>query len=935
MRNVCGGAKTVFVFIQSLSFCLLIALATASQAQTTYQINSSSDAPQSGSASTGQCWTGGFVNGTPECTLRAAIQAANQTSDQAYLEFESIPVDNNDFSYFTINSELPAISSRIEIRGQTHPLWSSGRTNVILRGSTSGAIQSYNGLTFVNGSNNSRVESIGVSSFNDGIVIDGASNVTIVDSYISGGLANASFTARNGRDGIRMINNASQNVISNSFIRGNGRYGIWIGSGASNNAIISNRFGVRPFGSTFMPPADSANGNAGILVASNAGTGNQLGSFTGNYMANNGDAAIRVLADGQLITNNRIGVPPAEGVATNYEPEDYFNDGIAAVSIWSSDNQMGTGGSTGNTIGGPASQTGILLGLVTPFNAPANDNVIAGNLIGLNDNDEAFGMDTGIEVLQGSSNTIRNNVIANNSIGIRTYSTSSSTAIRSNQILDNGNEGLRLTGGAIVGGEDFVTANVIGGSGRGIYVISSNGSVVVRNNYIGTNADADQLTNTTGIQVQNNDSFVDIGGVGWGNVIGNSTGSGIYLASGADRVWVKSNHIGVHPDGTPMGNSRGVRISGGADAFSNRIGYRLDRNINALDFFGSEIAGTRGNIIANSSAQGVWVSGGDDAVLNSIRGNRFFGNGGRDIDLGMDSIVGGGGSTGPNTQLNWPELSTLTNYNPSTGEATVAFRVSTFSSNAAYPLQIDLYLISETDPERPVYIHSIEYPASSAVNVVTETFPWPEGLPFDGQLVATASDNIDQPYGNTSQFSPPYSLSLGPGALATTTNNNGSGGVFLNLEALDQGLQITGFDLAFSGSAGTSVDVEVYVREGSYEGEADNPSAWTLHDTMSFERAGTTAFAAADLSEVIAVPAGETRGVYLQALSSDGVRYSGTAANPPQAQWSNDDLSLFSDTATTSATPFGGSLFSPRSFSGVIRYDVVVVDELFNDRFEQ
>ncbi|TVQ34814.1 MAG: hypothetical protein EA370_10030, partial [Wenzhouxiangella sp.] len=610
---------------------------------TTIEVNSLGDAAKSPLADPGVCWTGNFVSGTAECTLRAAIQAANERSGQINIQFSNIPNSTGSYSSITIGSALPTITSRVEIRGQTHPDWIAGLTNVNVRGSSSGVIQNYDGLTFGAGSNGSRVESIGINLFNDAIVIDGADNITITNSIIGGARAGGFITSGNGRDGIRLLG-ANQTLISNSLIRGNGRHGVWISNGSSSNAIFNNRFGVRPWGSTFAPFEDSANGGVGILVAANAGEGNQLGSFTGNYMANNADGAIRIFADGQLVVNNRIGVPPAEGVAADFTAADYANGGLAAIAVWSSDNQIGTGTTTGNIIGN-ADQAGVLLGLVSPFNVSANNNQVVGNRIGLDGDGQPFGLSEGVDVLQGSGNTIRNNIIANNERGIRTRSTSSGTGIRSNQILDNASEGIFIVGGATVGGETMTTANVIGGSARGVFVSVSNGTAIIRNNYIGTNAAAEDLGNSTGIQIQNNGPFVDIGQPGRGNVIGHNSGAGIFLASGANDVWVQSNYIGIHPDGTPIGNNNGITISGTQDAFENRIGYRVSDDIEPLPFFSSPVAGQRGNLIAHNNSRGVWVTGGDDAILNSIRGNRFFANGGRDIDLGMSTTVPGGGDT--------------------------------------------------------------------------------------------------------------------------------------------------------------------------------------------------------------------------------------------------------------------------------------------------
>lgn len=148
-------------------------------------------------------------------------------------------------------------------------------------------------------------------------------------------------------------------------------------------------------------------------------------------------------------------------------------------------------------------------------------------------------------------------------------------------------------------------------------------------------------------------------------------------------------------------------------------------------------------------------------------------------------------------------------------------------------------------------------------------------------------------------------------------------------------MSVTGFDLDFNGNAGTSVEVAVYVRDGSYVGEEANASAWTLHETMSYQRAGVGAFATAMLTEAIEIEPGQLQGVYLQALSSDGIRYAGWSGAPPQTHWSDGTLNLFSDTATIASDPFTGPLVQPRSFAGIVRYEATVEDHIFSDRFEK
>ncbi|MCG6118874.1 MAG: hypothetical protein MEQ07_11895 [Aquimonas sp.] len=160
--------------------------------------------------------------------------------------------------------------------------------------------------------------------------------------------------------------------------------------------------------------------------------------------------------------------------------------------------------------------------------------------------------------------------------------------------------------------------------------------------------------------------------------------------------------------------------------------------------------------------------------------------------------------------------------------------------------------------------------------------------------------------------------------LPTAPSNNGNGGVFLNLRALDQHLVVTGFDVPLSPAPGTQVSVEVWTRSGSYAGFTDSSTGWTLTQTVQAIAQGPSTPVPFVLTSPLTLSPAETTGLYLHAVlpaaSGSGIRYTGTSEVLPQTSWSNNDLLLFSDTARIGFTPFSGSTNSPRTFSGSIRY---------------
>ena len=143
----------------------------------------------------------------------------------------------------------------------------------------------------------------------------------------------------------------------------------------------------------------------------------------------------------------------------------------------------------------------------------------------------------------------------------------------------------------------------------------------------------------------------------------------------------------------------------------------------------------------------------------------------------------------------------------------------------------------------------------------------------------------------------------------------------MNLSNVGLPLDVVSFDVAYTGTAGTTVPVEVWTRPGSYVGFDADPTGWTLTQTVIGTRAGTTELSPLVLDTPLRIDG--LTAVYIHATESGGIRYNGTSSAPPQTSWSNSDIELFSDVARTGATPFAGSAFSPRTFAGNVNYEVI------------
>ena len=153
--------------------------------------------------------------------------------------------------------------------------------------------------------------------------------------------------------------------------------------------------------------------------------------------------------------------------------------------------------------------------------------------------------------------------------------------------------------------------------------------------------------------------------------------------------------------------------------------------------------------------------------------------------------------------------------------------------------------------------------------------------------------------------------------------NNGSGGVYFDITPVGVALNMTGFDVAFTGTVGTPVDLEIWTRPGTYVGFEGSSAGWTLQATATAVRGGTLTLVPLVMSNSVSAAAGGTTGFLLHCITSGGgVRYSGTAAAPPTTAWGNADLNVFSAHARTGNVPFG-TTFTPRSFAGNMHYEVV------------
>ena len=510
----------------------------------------------------------------------------------------------------------------------------------------------------------------------------------------------------NPNDGILIESSAATgNLVEGNFIGTNtvggaaiaNGDGVMIESGASNNSIG---------GLTATPGT-----GAGNLISGDTGDGVEItdSGSTGNVIAGNligtdvtGTVAVANAADGVEIANDASGntvggtSAPARNVISGSDFAGVEIDSLASDNVVEGD-YIGTDvtgdaalgnpvgvliSSTGNTVGGTASGAGnVIVGNDGTTNAydgyqvaisallsadQPTQNVIEGNLIGLDASGQATAGATNGGVLLGSDdgsptdNTVggstpaARNVISGN-LGNGVEMEGVGDVVEGNYIgtdttgtiaIGNGfaGDGINIINGShnTVGGRAAGTGNVIGGNqGPGILANGSNAAYnLIEGNFVGTDATGTiNLSNEFGIELNRSGFANTIGGAtaapgtGAGNLIEFNTGFGIdiELASGADVIL--GNAITGNGDGPSL--DPGIRLILNTEAIYIGESSAEDRNV---------ISGNYGGGIALISNNGADVEG--NYIGTNAAGTAAFANAGDGVTIsdGADNTIGGVGN---------------------------------------------------------------------------------------------------------------------------------------------------------------------------------------------------------------------------------------------------------------------------------------------------
>jgi trimeric autotransporter adhesin len=609
-----------------------------------------------------------------DCTLRAAIQNANKTSNKDTIEFN-------------ISGSAPFVVSVLDVMEPIEqPLILDGRTQTgytdapLIEIDGSSLVEGKNGIQLIGSSTGSEIYGLSIGgfkrlevspfSFGFGVLANTGNHIiqsnyigikpdgTTVNSNTGGGLYfnnnggnqiggtqpnQGNVISGNGVGGLTFEGSTTNSAATNNIIEGN-----LIGTDASGTLIKGNRFNVQFInapnniigGNTaaarnIISGANASDDNTigiGITITGSESYGNTIiGNFIGTditgtqsipnvrggifmlFGANNNLIGTDAVGEGNLISGNGFyGIYLQGGVGIDPVTSNSFKGNFIGVDI--------TGNVALSNGRGIMMLTGEINSNIIGGTTPNSKNVISGN------------SSAGIAIFSGENNQILGNYIGTNASG--TIALTNSTGID----LRSGNNSV---GGSANGSRNIISGNYIGIEISGI----TSSGCAIKGNYIGLNASGTAaLANTTGISLIASANNTVIGGPNLSdrNIISGNAIRGLSI-SGASHT-IQNNYIGINPDGNGIikNGNEGIRFNGtstGTQVSENTISGNgtvsttaLNVNFNAannLHFFSNKVGvlpdGITGvvnignGLFFNSSSNN--IIGGASEIEGNIIGN--------------------------------------------------------------------------------------------------------------------------------------------------------------------------------------------------------------------------------------------------------------------------------------------------------------------------
>ena len=433
----------------------------------------------------------------------------------------------------------------------------------------------------------------------------------------------------NTGDGIDVLASRDDTIGGTTAEAGNvisGNTGDGVEIESSGELVAGNMIGTDITGTVALPNA------IGVVVTGGSNTIGGTVAAAQNLISGNMSAGIQIstsTATDNVVEGNRIGtaLDGAQALANGGGP------GVAIEYFATGNTIGGTTAGAANLISGNADADVLIYGHGTI------DNVVAGNLIGTNDDGTltvAFENGAGVKIYGGA---------AQNTIG-------GTVSGAGNLISGNEGDGVQI----IDGYQDYVQGNRIGLDRSGTGALANSAYGISLSQHFPAQTTSGYTTSGPGSHTGSN----VIGGTGSGarNVVSGNGAGGILVVGGIMDL-VAGNYVGVDPTGggaianggdgiqsvDSSGNTIGGSVSGAGNlisgntgfgiALSNDSGFVVQGNLVGTDFNGSSpIPNTGGGLDVSASASNT-IGGTTPGATNLFSGND-----------GPGVIVEGSGSTG-------------------------------------------------------------------------------------------------------------------------------------------------------------------------------------------------------------------------------------------------------------------------------------------------
>jgi hypothetical protein len=462
--------KKLAVAVAALGVALLLPLFSASvAAAATFTVNETGDEVDS-DLTDDRCDSDSTTTGR-QCTLRAAIEEANDTAGDDDIGFD---LGGTGAQAISPASELPTITGTLTIDGYTQ---AGASENTLEEGNDAILNIVLGGLDAGAGADGLRIEGSGCTI--KGLLIrnfDG-SGVRITGSGSTGNRIEGNFIGVN-RDGVTDRGNgtgvyvaSASNTVGGAqpeernVISGNDGYGVDI----SGTEAVENRLEGNYVGTTADGEGDLGNAVRGVNI-SNANQNTIGGTSVGarNMISGNDREGVVINGFGGDATFNRV-----EGnyIGTSADGTEALGNAAAGIELSEA---------ASNTVGGLlAGARNVISGNegdgVAIFGAGATANVLQRNFIGTsaNGNDSLSNAEDGVVISDGASRNLvggtgngTDSRIAYNGLnGVSIEGSSTGNSIAASSIHSNGRLGINLVGGTE--GAGGVTLNDTGDADTG------------------------------------------------------------------------------------------------------------------------------------------------------------------------------------------------------------------------------------------------------------------------------------------------------------------------------------------------------------------------------------------------------------------------------------------------------------------------------------